>query len=46
MTLTVFEILLFKGWSVLRPVQRVSGSERANIINTLKRSIFFDNSVN
>ena len=30
LTLTIFEILLFKAWSVLRPAQRATGSERVN----------------
>ena len=30
-TLTVFEILLFKGRLVLSPTQRVTGSERVNV---------------
>ena len=34
-TLTVFEILLSEGRSVLSPAQRGTGSERINVMNNL-----------
>ena len=40
-TLTVFEILLFEGRSVLRPAQRVTGSERVKISVKNQKNVRF-----